>query len=160
MPADFATVLGKIPSGLFILTAYDSEGRETGMLASWVQQAAFEPPAVTVAVNRQRFLHDSLQPGAHVALSVVGETQKQFLSHFGRGFAVGEPAFEGIEIDHTPAGLPILRDALAWLGGVVQEKVTAGDHSILLVTVTSAQANAVLTTERPFVHLRKNGLSY
>ncbi len=39
-----AQVLGRIPSGIFVLTVGDDTGRETGMLASWVQQASFDPP--------------------------------------------------------------------------------------------------------------------
>ena len=64
-------VLGRVPSGVFILTASDGEGRETGMLASWVQQASFEPQQVTVAVNGTRYLNQWLNDGAVVGLSLV-----------------------------------------------------------------------------------------
>ncbi|MBC8108463.1 MAG: hypothetical protein H7Z14_17895, partial [Anaerolineae bacterium] len=37
--------LGRIPSGVFVLTAAHA-GERMAMLASWVQQAAFEPPAI------------------------------------------------------------------------------------------------------------------
>jgi hypothetical protein len=52
---DVSAALGRVPSGIFILTT-GYEGRATGMLASWVQQAGFEPPMVTVAVRRDRFV--------------------------------------------------------------------------------------------------------
>ena len=44
-------VLGRVPSGIFILTVGTGD-RATGMLASWVMQAGFEPPMVTVAVKQ------------------------------------------------------------------------------------------------------------
>src|SRR3954470_14756244 len=53
-------VLGRTPSGLFVISAADADGRETAMLASWVQQASFSPPMVTVALNRKRYLNDWL----------------------------------------------------------------------------------------------------
>ena len=56
-----APVLGRIPSGVFILVAGDGTGRRTGLLTSWVQQASFEPPQVTIAVNKSRYLIDWLQ---------------------------------------------------------------------------------------------------
>ncbi|MGH7200022.1 MAG: flavin reductase family protein, partial [Planctomycetaceae bacterium] len=62
-------VLGRTPSGVFILSVSDGDGRETGMLASWVQQAAFDPPMLTVAVNRARYLHDWLSRAPRMALS-------------------------------------------------------------------------------------------
>lgn len=155
-----ATVLGRIPSGLFILTARNEQGQETGMLASWVQQAAFDPPAITVAVNRKRYLAEWLVPGSRVAVSVVGETQKNLLSHFGKGFDPGEPAFTGLATEPSRSGLTVLSDSLGWLDGMVQGSLAAGDHTIVLVQLTAASASPRTATEKPWVHLRKNGLGY
>ena len=57
-----ASALGRIPSGLFILTARRGAA-ETGMLASWVQQCAFEPPHLSLAVKRGRPVLDWLTEG-------------------------------------------------------------------------------------------------
>ena len=153
-------VLGQIPSGLAILSAQNGQGDETGMLASWIQQAAFDPPAMTVAVNSKRYLHEWLQPGSPLAVSLVGETQKSLLGHFGKGFDPGAPAFEGQRIERSPAGLPVLSDALGWLEGTVSGSIPAGDHTVYLVTLTAAAQGPRLGEERPWVHIRKNGLGY
>ena len=50
---ELGSALGRIPSGLFILTVGQGEA-ETGMLASWVQQCSFDPPRVSVAIQPQR----------------------------------------------------------------------------------------------------------
>ena len=63
--------------------------RATGMLASWVMQAGFEPPMVTVAVRQGRYVADWLAAGEPFVLNVVGDEQKHWLKHFGKGF---EPA--------------------------------------------------------------------
>ena len=160
MQEQIGTVLGRIPSGVFILTACGSKGFETGMLASWVQQAAFDPPAVTVAVNKKRYLNDWLTMESGVVLNLVGESQKQFLGHFGKGFEPDEPAFEGLSIDRSTLGPTILKDALGWLEGTVADSLDAGDHMIYLVRLTGGGASDQLETERPFVHIRKNGSSY
>ena len=89
-------VLGRIPSGVFILTAADAEGRETGMLASWVQQAGFEPPCITVGVNHDRYLNGWLEQNPYVALNLVGDGQFEWLKHFGKGFEPDEDAFSEI----------------------------------------------------------------
>src|SRR5258706_383723 len=60
---ELALALGRVPSGLFILTVCDGQ-RETGMLASWVQQCSFEPPQVSVAVKHGRDLLAVLKGGA------------------------------------------------------------------------------------------------
>lgn len=158
--ADVAAVLGRIPSGIFILTAQGSSGDETGLLASWVQQAGFEPPAVTVAVNKKRYVNDWLGEAAGVAISFVGETQKQLLGHFGRGFEPGQPAFEGLSVARTQDGLPVLEDCLGWIAGQVTGSVDAGDHLIYAVRITESHSGPRLPDEKPWVHLRKNGLNY
>lgn len=153
-------VLGRTPSGLFILTARGPDGAETGMLASWVQQAAFEPPIVTVAVNRKRYINDWMQADSPVALSLLGESQKQLLGHFARGFEPDAPAFEGIDVLRTPAGCPALAGALGWLEGKVTGSLDAGDHVVYLIGLTSAGGSDALESERPWVHVRKNGFNY
>ena len=45
--------LGRVPSGVYILTTHH-EGQPLAMMASWVQQASFEPPTVGVAVAKDR----------------------------------------------------------------------------------------------------------
>jgi flavin reductase (DIM6/NTAB) family NADH-FMN oxidoreductase RutF len=153
-------VLGRTPSGLFILTACGPDGAETGMLASWVQQASFEPPTMTVAVNRKRYINDWMPPGASVALNLLGETQKSLLGHFARGFDPGAPAFTGIDVVRTPLGCPALTAALGWLEGRITGRLDAGDHFVHTVELTAAGSNSALETEKPWVHLRKNGFNY
>lgn len=158
--SDVAAVLGRLPSGLFILTARGPEGEETGLLASWVQQASFEPPVVTVAVNKSRYLNDWLKTTPRAAISIVGETQKQYLGHFGRGFEPGDTAFEGLDIARTSNGLPVLIDCLGWLAGEVTGSLDAGDHMIYALRITESSAGPRIADEKPWVHLRKNGLGY
>lgn len=153
-------VLGRIPSGVFILTASGPQGEQTGMLASWVQQASFAPPAITLAVNSKRYINDWLKEGVAVALSVVGENQKKLLGHFGKGFEPGEPAFEGLATESSPAGLQVLSESIGWMEGTVRSSVTSGDHVVYVVELTSGQPGPLLDQEKPFVHMRKNGFGY
>jgi flavin reductase (DIM6/NTAB) family NADH-FMN oxidoreductase RutF len=50
---EIATALGRIPSGLFVVTWCDG-GSDRCMLASWVMQAGFAPPQVSVAIGESR----------------------------------------------------------------------------------------------------------
>ncbi|MGE0377194.1 MAG: flavin reductase family protein [Planctomycetaceae bacterium] len=158
--SDVAAVLGRTPSGLFILTAKNDQGAETGLLASWVQQAGFDPPVFTVAVNRKRYLNDWLAVSPQLAVNCVGESQKDLLGHFGKGFEPEAPAFEGLATARTRSGLPVLADSLGWMAGDVIGSLDAGDHMVYAVRVTEARSGPRLETEKPWVHLRKNGLNY
>jgi flavin reductase (DIM6/NTAB) family NADH-FMN oxidoreductase RutF len=153
-------VLGRTPSGVFILTCTDGGGRETGMLASWVQQASFDPPMLSVAVNGKRYLNDWLAAAPRMALNLLGESHGRFLKHFGRGFEPDEPAFEGLAVTRTASGLPVLSDALGHVEGSATHIVETGDHRLYLLEITSAAAHDDLATARPMVHIRKNGFHY
>ncbi|WP_339908415.1 flavin reductase family protein [Symmachiella dynata] len=158
--SDLAQVLGRIPSGVFILTCGDDNGNTTGMLASWVQQAAFEPPMISVVVKEGRYVNDWLGQTGRAVVNVVSESQKQLLGHFGRGFEPDQPAFEGLEITTGETGLPILTDGLGYLEGEVVESLAAGDHRVYLLKVIAAGSGPRLADEAPMIHIRKNGFNY
>jgi flavin reductase (DIM6/NTAB) family NADH-FMN oxidoreductase RutF len=151
-----AAALGRIPSGLFVLTVRHGR-RETGMLASWVQQCSFDPPQLTVAVKKERFVLDWLADGAAFAVNVLGEGQKALVAHFGRGFGADEPAFEGLEVRRTGETAPVLLASHAYLDCRVAGRFDAGDHVLVLGRVT---AGGVLHDGRPATHVRKSGMHY
>ena len=155
-----ARVLGRIPSGLSILTARNDAGQETGMLVSWVQQAAFDPPLITVVLNRERYVHEWLDRTQCAALNLIGETQQALISHFGKGFKPGEAAFEDVPIHRGESGVPLLSGALGFLEGRLAGKLPAGDHVVYLLEILGAGIGPESAGERPFVHLRKNGFRY
>jgi flavin reductase (DIM6/NTAB) family NADH-FMN oxidoreductase RutF len=151
-----AAALGRIPSGLFVLTA-GRGGDETGMLASWVQQCSFEPPQVSVALRKGRDVLEYLTDGAAFVLNVVPENGKALIAHFGKGFGPGEPAFEGLEVRRDGDTPPVLAAAHAYLDCRVAGRCDAGDHVLVVARVV---AGAVLHPGGPITHVRKNGLKY
>lgn len=149
-------VLGRVPSGLFILTARRGDN-ESGILASWVMQAGFAPPMLSVAVRSGRLVEEWLRANSPFVVHLLPEHQKKLLKHFVRGFEPGEPAFEGLEVERSPRGVPVLSEALGYLECEPRGHVASGDHLIFLGEVVSA---ALLRDEPPAVHIRKNGMRY
>lgn len=151
-----AAALGRIPSGLFVLTARRGDS-ETGMLASWVQQCAFDPPLVSVAVRRERPINDWLTPDAPFTLNVLDDTQTDMIVHFGKGFELGQPAFEEVDVERPDNGDPVLAEALAYLRCRVTSSCPAGDHILYIARVV---AGRILNEGHPMVHIRKSGMHY
>ncbi|MBP3955580.1 flavin reductase [Gemmata sp. G18] len=151
-----AAALGRVPSGLYVLTAHNGAD-ETGMLASWVQQCSFDPPQVSVAVNNQRYVLDWLRDDATFVVNVIPEGGKALVAHFGKGFSPGEPAFDGLQVAREHGVPPVLLAAHAYLVCRVAGRIAAGDHTLVVGRVT---AGAVLHDGKPTVHVRKNGLKY
>jgi flavin reductase (DIM6/NTAB) family NADH-FMN oxidoreductase RutF len=153
---ELGIALGKIPSGLFVLTARQGAAT-TGMLASWVQQCSFEPPRLTVAIKEGRDISAWLREGATFTLNILDDTQTDMIVHFGRGFDLGQPAFEGLEVEPADEGGPVLSEALAFLECRVEARYPAGDHELI---VGRALRGKLLGEGQPMVHIRKTGFHY
>jgi flavin reductase (DIM6/NTAB) family NADH-FMN oxidoreductase RutF len=153
----FDPAIGHIPSGIFVLTI-GTGSRSTGMLASWVMQAGFEPPTVSVAVKLGRYVCDWLSEGQPFVLNLVADGQKTLLKHFGQGFEPGTPAFDGLEITHCARGVPILKDSLGYLECEPAGHVDSGDHRVFLAKVVRGRLNE--SEHKPMVHIRKSGAQY
>lgn len=154
---NFDPVLGRVPSGIYVLTVGTGE-RATGMLASWVMQAGFEPPMVSVAVRLGRFVGDWITAGQPFVLNLLADNSTNLMKHFSAGFEPGAPAFEGLAISHCPRGVPILNAAMGHLECEPVRHVDSGDHRVFLANVV--RGKLIDPAARPMVHIRKSGANY
>jgi flavorubredoxin/flavin reductase (DIM6/NTAB) family NADH-FMN oxidoreductase RutF len=154
--------LGRVVGSLCVLTTEKGAGESRlsgAMVASWVSQASFTPPGFTVAVAKDRAVEALLHGGDHFALNVLaagreGGPMKQFL----KPFAPGADRFAGLELERSPAGQPILPEALAWLEARVQQRMECGDHWLLYAKV---EQGGLLDAESvTAVHQRRSGANY
>jgi flavin reductase (DIM6/NTAB) family NADH-FMN oxidoreductase RutF len=149
--------IGRIPSGVFILTAKNGHDA-TAMMASWVQQCAFDPPAISVALAKDRPIVRLIKMSQRFALSVVGEDDTSLMKRYARGVKPGEDAFAGVETFATPAGIPAMKSAIAWLEcRVLTTCDFGGDHELLIAEVTAGQ---ILRGGASFTHQRGSGFHY
>ena len=150
-----SAALGRIPSGIFVLTV-ERDDIATGMLASWVQQCSFDPPQISLAIQPGRDIAGLLSPQSRFTLNILDDTQTDMISHFGRGFALHEPAFQELEVIANDAGT-VLSEALAYLVCQVSGRHPAGDHDLFLARVLEGR---MLNEGHPMVHVRKSGFHY
>jgi flavin reductase (DIM6/NTAB) family NADH-FMN oxidoreductase RutF len=79
------------------------------------------------------------------------------VAHFGRGFALDEPAFEGLDVERPDGTAAVLTESLAYLTCQVTGHLRVGDHEIFVAQVTGGR---VLNEGHPMIHVRRNGLHY
>jgi len=148
--------LGMIPSGIFVVTAARASVR-SAYVGSWIQQAAFDPPAITIAINKQRPLLGLLEPGSGVGVNILGRRQAPLYARFERGFTLTEDPFIGVALETAITGAPLLREAFACLDCRVRMLVDAGDHVVVLAEVL---VGAVRQPGEPMTYTRRSGLTY
>ncbi len=153
----FGRALGKIVSGLYIMTASDGK-RTRVMLASWVQQASFDPPCISIAIGSGRDLGDLLAVGSRIAISVIPEGDSTLLKRYARGMGIDENAFDGMDILTPLGGLAVPAGALAYLQcRIVRIFSFDSDHDLYVAQVMEG---SILADGKPFIHLRGNGFHY
>ena len=147
--------LGRIASGAFIATA-THEGSSTGMLASWVQQAGFEPPMLSMAVKKGRAIERTIDASGRFLLNIVPENDTAVFKHFAKSPEPGHDPFAGLEITQTESGL-VLAECLGHVECQVVAKHETGDHNLYVAEVIGGSADV---SAKPYIHLRKTGYSY
>jgi flavorubredoxin/flavin reductase (DIM6/NTAB) family NADH-FMN oxidoreductase RutF len=155
-----AAALGRVVGSLCVLTARSGDA-ESGMIASWVSQAGFNPPSLTVAVAKDRAVEGLVLPGSAFALNILAAgAEKGAMKALLKPFKPGESRFGDLETKPGPlTGAPLLSAAAsAYVECTVVNRLDAGDHWVLLATVQ----DGALLNERALtaVHHRKSGRSY
>tara|TARA_B100001057_G_scaffold46611_1_gene41586 strand:+ start:2962 stop:4734 length:1773 start_codon:yes stop_codon:yes gene_type:complete len=161
--ANLDKALGRLTGGLYIVTASQGEGdarRSGAMVASWVAQASFRPPGLSVAVAKDRAIEALMQVGDSFVINVLRQDRyKPLMQHFLKRFPPGADRFEGVNVLHGAAeGGPVLTDALAYLSCRVEQRMEGPDHWIIYALVE--QGNVADIDGRTAVHHRKTGNHY
>ncbi len=163
LDGDLDKALGRLSGGLYVITAEQGEGlnqRRGAMIASWVSQASFNPPGLTVAVAKDRAIETLMQVGDRFVVNVLKQDNYQsLLRHFLKRFPPGADRFKGVNILKDIAlGGPVLNEALAYLSCRVEKRLEGPDHWIIYGIVE--QGNIADAEGRTAVHHRKVGNHY
>ncbi|MEA5420191.1 diflavin flavoprotein [Spirulina sp. CCNP1310] len=147
--------VGRLVGSLCVVTVAREEVN-SAMLASWVSQASFSPPGLTIAVAKERAIENFTHGGDRFVLNILPEGNplyKQFI----KNYAPGEDRFADIPTEPGQGGL-ILTEALAYLECRVEKRLECGDHWLIYAI---ADTGKVLNeTGLTAVHHRKTGSYY
>ncbi|MEQ9235711.1 diflavin flavoprotein [Coleofasciculus sp. E2-BRE-01] len=151
-----AQAVGRIVGSLCVVAAQRGNVR-SGMLASWVTQASFNPPGITVAIAKDRAVESLTHTGDSFVLNILKEGMN-VRRHFLQSFAPGDDRFAGLETETAENGCPIIKDALAYLECTVQSRMDCGDHWLVYAIVDNGKV--LQSTGMTAVHHRKSGNRY
>ncbi|MEM7554282.1 MAG: diflavin flavoprotein [Cyanobacteria bacterium P01_A01_bin.84] len=150
--------VGRILGSLCVVTV-EQEEVSSAMLASWVSQASFDPPGLTIAVAKDRAVESLMYSGNEFVLNILEEGKHLgLMKHFLKPFKPGENRFEDISTDSAENGSPVLKDALAYIECSVKDRMEVGDHWLVYANINNGKVfnNDGVTA----VHYRKTGTHY
>ncbi len=147
--------VGRIIGSLCVVTATQGEIK-TGMLASWVTQASFNPPGLTIAVAKDRAMENLTHTSNPFIVNILAEG-REIRKHFMKVYEPGQDRFKGLDITEGNGGV-ILNGALAYLECTVQSRMEVGDHWLVYATVNDGK---VLNQDgMTAIHHRKSASFY
>ena len=149
--------IGRLTSGVYVITL-ESNGQPEGILMTWIGQAAFEPPLITVAVKKGRPVLDHLGKGARFAVNVLSKKNMDVFKHFAKPNVAPAERFQGLTLAPKSAFGPIFSSVVAYLNCSVTNSHEAGDHYLIVAEVVGGE---VLDPDaEPMSHLRRTGFQY
>lgn len=148
--------VGRIPGSLCVVTA-KLGGTQFGFLTSWVSQASFSPPGLTIALAKNHAAEMLIHPGEQFVINILKEG-RNVRRHFLRQRVPGEYTFADVATDEAANGCPILTEALAYLECTVQNRMECGDHWLLYAIVNNGRV--LEPTGVTAVNHRKTGNQY
>jgi len=150
--------VGRVVGSLSIVTARQGDVT-SAMLASWVSQATFTPPGLTVAVAKDRAIESLMHSGGQFVLNILAEGKHLgLMKHFLKPFGPGENRLQGLDTQEAGNGSPILSDALAFLECRAENRMECGDHWLVYAVVENGKV--LQPKAQTAVHYRKSGSHY
>jgi flavin reductase (DIM6/NTAB) family NADH-FMN oxidoreductase RutF len=151
-----AQAVGRVVGSLCVVAA-KRDNATIGMLVSWVSQASFNPPGLTIAIPKERVGESSMGIGDRFVLNILKEGMN-VRRHFLKPFAPGEDPFADLDTEEADNGCPIIKDALAYLECTVNSRMDCGDHGLIYAVVDNGKV--LQATGMTAVQHRQSGSQY
>ena len=140
--------------GVYILSSVN-EGEYCVSTITWVSQASFEPPMISVCIKRNSASYEIVKKRGEFILHLLGDNQKELASTFFKPTIFENEKLNGQEFS-LENNLPLLKDTPAYIQCKVVEILENGDHPLFLAEVVDAKIN---NDSNP-LELRKTGWTY
>jgi len=151
--------VGKIPSGIFILTAGSGPGA-AAILVSFVQQLSREPMCIGVAIHQARQIAPIIEESRGFTLNICHAGDKILMRKYARHAMMGEDAFAGMRTRRLENGAIVLLDACAYIWCDYHRRIDFGaDHDLFIGIATIGDLISD-DNAKPVVHIRHDGSNY
>jgi flavin reductase (DIM6/NTAB) family NADH-FMN oxidoreductase RutF len=152
----FRRLLGYFPTGVTVVTAIDHRAggpNDTadapkdaptdvpwGTTVNAFSSLSLDPPLVLIAIGRERSIHPIIRASNLFAVNILAEDAQALSDCFaGAPVTPSRAEFCGAPYHLGPLGMPILDDAVAAFECRLQTVHDAGDHSVFIGRVESAE---------------------
>ncbi|WP_225206906.1 flavin reductase family protein [Novosphingobium huizhouense] len=131
-PRQFRDVLGSYPTGVCVITALGEDGARHGLVVGSFTSISLDPPLVGFFPDKRSTTWARIEATGRFCVNVLGADQIGLCRRFA---ARSDDKFAELAHGHSPAGLPLLDDAVAWIDCAIERVVGIGDHWLVVGAV-------------------------
>lgn len=145
---EFRAAMTRLAAGVVLVTAYEPElsadgprGEDVGMTATAFMSVSLDPPLVMVSLREGSRMDDLLDEQPLWGVSVLSESQRHIAGRFAmKGRISDRLLFEDIPyVRGEASGSLLVGGSLATLECRTEQRVTAGDHTLVIGRVLTAR---------------------
>lgn len=146
-PRSFRDVLGCYPTGVSVITS-QHEGEKLGLVVGSFTSISLDPPLVGFFPGKGSRSWPVIEQSGRFCVNVMGGDQIDLCNHFASKL---DDKFANLSHGKSPAGLPILDQAVAWIDCRITDVQEIGDHFLV---VGAVEAMSRHETREPLIFLR------
>lgn len=128
----YRRALGTFATGVTVITAENSQG-PLGLTVNSFTSVSLDPPLVLWCLDEKSDRHHAFAEAPRFVINVLGAEDRQHSERF----AWGACWLEHAELDRGQSGAPRLKGALTHLECETRERITLGDHLVIVGEVTA-----------------------
>jgi flavin reductase (DIM6/NTAB) family NADH-FMN oxidoreductase RutF len=133
-PRHFRDVLGCYPTGVCVITSISAEGERWGLAVGTFTSISLDPPLVGFLPDKRSTSWSQIEQTGRFCVNILADAQMEACQRFATR---GADKFDGVSHGHSPAGLPLLDDVLAWIDCDIAQVIELGDHLLVVGAVTA-----------------------
>ncbi len=138
--SELRRVMGHFATGVTVITTRDEDGKPFGLTANAVTSVSLVPPLLLICVDKSADTYPYFDRSGVFAVNILADNQEALSRRFATS---GIEKFEGIGFQRSAMGCAILDDAVGHLDCRIVQSFDAGDHTIYMGEIDTADANDV-----------------
>jgi len=127
-------------SGVVVATTRAASGDMRGITLTALMPLSLDPPSIAFALVTDGEFLAVIRDSGRVCVQILNRDQEFLSEQFAGRAPLPNAAFGGISHEVVDE-LPVLADTLAWTMGDIERLEAFGDHTLVVMSVTSARIN-------------------
>ncbi len=135
-PRHYRNVLGSYPTGVSVITSVSADGARWGLAVGTFTAISLDPPLVGFMPDKRSTSWAQIEKTGRFCVNILSAAQLEMCRRFA---SRGGDKFEGMSHGHSPGGLPLLDDVLAWIECGIESVIALGDHVLVVGAVRAME---------------------